>query len=379
MPSVVTRNDQPNPFGALMKPWSQFFVPPKNNRPRERTTGWWLVGATAGMLGLLLPGPATARQIPALPELSPTLVAAYPDLARERQALVAERDVLRESTKQHNKRCEHVEEGSAAEANCDISYAQLAAKVERHIDASEKFIDTFTIRTIHALAGRQKWSTEELDRLARALKALTADGDPNATDVMIRQSWRDILARAEDKKFAQAASTGDGPGLPGAGTQTRFEDCAIFALANAAHLPYGVVAARATEVIREGEWRPAAERANPQKVIEQRGLMGGEVVLLAEAFGQVEVVASTDFAKTLKQGRPVMVNVVPASGDMSAGHQVVLTKTFRHGNETWYEMMDSNQGPIRRLYLSHKELNTILQENGVAFRPEPRTVPQLLR
>lgn len=331
------------------------------------------------MLGLLLPGPVTARQIPALPELSPALVAAYPDLVRQRQALVAERGVLRKNTEEHNKRCEHVEEGSAAEANCDISYAQLAAEIARHIEASDKFIDTFTIRTIGALARRQQWDTKERDRLARALKALTVDGDRNATAAMIQQSWRDILARGDDKKFAQAASSGEGPGLPGAGTQTQFEDCAIFALANAAHLPYGVVAARATQFIREGEWRPAAERADPQKTIQQRGLMGGEVVLLAEAFGQVEVVASTAFAKTLKQGRPVMVNVIPASGNMSAGHQVVLTKTFQHGNETWYEMMDSNQGPMRRLYLSHKELNTILQENGVVFTPEPGTVPQLLR
>ena len=101
--------------------------------------------------------------------------------------------------------------------------------------------------------------------------------------------------------------------------------------------------------------------------------------MLAESFGQAEVVSSSAFAKTLNQGRPVMVNVVPQSGNVKGGHQVVLTKTFQHGGETWYEMVDSNQGPQQRLYLSAKELNTILQENGVAFRPEPGTVPKLLR
>jgi hypothetical protein len=71
--------------------------------------------------------------------------------------------------------------------------------------------------------------------------------------------------------------------------------------------------------------------------------------------------------------------VVPANGNVDRGHEVVLTKVFAHGGENWYEMIDSNQGPQRRLYLSARELNTILQENGVAYRPEPGTVPKLFR
>ena len=50
-----------------------------------------------------------------------------------------------------------------------------------------------------------------------------------------------------------------------------------------------------------------------------------------------------------------------------------------HDGETWFVIMDSNQGPQRRLFLSSSELNTILQENGVAFRPESGTTPSLLR
>lgn len=225
------------------------------------------------------------------------------------------------------------------------------------------------INAMNALAKRLGWSAAEQDRLATALNRLGSDGDQNVTDTQIRRAWQDVLARGQGGDIARKAAQGDGPGLSGAGKQS-FEDCTIFALANASGLPYSVVAARATKLIGEGEWRDAAARANPQKAIEQKGLIGGEVVMLAEAFGQAEVVPSSAFAKTLKEGRPVMVNVVPENGNVEGGHEVVLTKVFQHGGETWYEMMDSNQGPQRRLYLSSKELNTMLQENGVAFDPE---------
>ncbi len=231
------------------------------------------------------------------------------------------------------------------------------------------------INEMNALAKRLGWSAAEQDRLATALNRLSSDGDQNVTDIQIRRAWQDVLVRGQDGDIARKAAQGDGPGLIGAGKQS-FEDCAIFALANASGLPYSVVAARATKLIGEGEWRNAAERANPQKVIEQKGLIGGEVVMLAEVFGQAVVVPSSAFAKTLKEGRPVMVNVVPENGNVDGGHEVVLTKTFQHSGETWYEMMDSNQG-ARRLYLSSKELNTMLQENGVAFRPDPGTIPEL--
>ena len=236
-----------------------------------------------------------------------------------------------------------------------------------------------TIKAMSAYAHQLEWSAEKKARLDTALNKLGFDGDPNVTGTQIRRTWKDVVTRGQDAELAREASQGDGLGFPGAGTQTVNNDCAVFALANAAGLPYGVVAARATDLIRQGEWRDAAERANPQAAIEQKGLKGGEVVMLAEAFGWAEVVPSSDFARTLKAGRSVMVNVVPADGDMNSGHEVVLTKTFQHGGETWFAMMDSNQGPQRRLFLSGKELNTILQENGVMFQPEPNRTPVLLR
>lgn len=235
--------------------------------------------------------------------------------------------------------------------------------------------ETRIINDMNALAKKLGWNADEQVRLDKALNSLASNGD--GTSAQSRQAWQNVLARGQEG-FAREASQGVGPGLPGAGKQS-YEDCAVFALANASGLPYSVVAMRATELIRQGEWRNPAERANPQKVIEQKGLIGGEVVMLAEGLGQVEVVSSAAFARTLKEGRPVMVSVVPADGDFRNGHEVVLTRTFQRGGETWYEMMDSNQGPQRRLYLSAKELSTIQKENGVAFRPEPGTTPKLLR
>jgi hypothetical protein len=42
-------------------------------------------------------------------------------------------------------------------------------------------------------------------------------------------------------------------------------------------------------------------------------------------------------------------------------------------------MIDSNQGPVRRLYVSAEELSIILNQNGVTFIPELDTTPRLLR
>lgn len=340
------------------------------------------VAATASLLAmaLLTLGEAGAEAIPALPDIAPATAAAHPALLASRTRLLGERSRLRERTDQHNAACRSVLEDSPQAARCDAALEALSNEVDRHIDASWKLIRQHLIDSMALLAKRvPDWSTAEQGRLSAALKSLKPDGDAKATGTAIRQAWTDVLARGQTAELAQQAAQGDGPGLYAAGQQTVHEDCAVFALATAVGRPYGLVAARAAELIRDGEWRTAAERAEPQKTIERAGLNGGEVILLAEIFGQVEVVRGTDFAKTLKSGRPVMVNLVPASGNVNGGHQVVLTKTFQHLGASWYEMIDSNQGPVRRLYLSATELSTMQQENGFAFRPEERTTPLLLR
>jgi len=263
----------------------------------------------------------------------------------------------------------------------------VQAQRDRYITAAKAYNEDLaatlqaarTIKGMNALAQTLGWSAGQQTRLARALDKLGFDGDLEATSDKISRTWNDVLARGASGDLEWEASQGEGVGFSGAGTQTVNQDCAIFALANATGQPYGVVAARATKLIHEGDWRPPAERDDPQKVIEKHGLNGGEVVMLAEAFGQAEVVPSRDFARVIREGRPVLVNVVPANGHVDSGHEVVLTRTFQHGGETWFAMMDSNQGPDRRLYLSSRELNTMLQENGVAYRAEPGSTPTLLR
>ena len=235
------------------------------------------------------------------------------------------------------------------------------------------------IRNMEDLAVKMGFSPDQQNQLDAALKKLNFDGDPNVTGTQISRTWETVIARGQDTELSREASQGDGQELPGAGTQTVFNDCTIFALANATGLTYGYVGARATELVHQAEWRTADQRSNPQTTLEKSGLNGGEVIMLAEIFGQAEVVPSKDFAKVIKDGHPIMVNVVPAGGDVRSVHEVVLTKAFQHGGETWFEMMDSNQGPQRRLFLSGKELNVMLQENGVAYKSDPGRTPQLLR
>lgn len=246
---------------------------------------------------------------------------------------------------------------------------------------------TEVINSINALAKQQGWNAEKLKRLNKALSNLDlADKDYLVGTVTeVTKVWDDVEARSLDKILARDVSQGQGPTLPvGAGKQSH-EDCTIFALANAARLPYGFVAARATDIIREAGYRSAGEKADPQKTIEAKGLNGGEVTMLAETFGRAEVVPPAAFADTLKQGRPVLVALVQPPRDPDSNsdplprHQVVLTKTFLHQGARWYEMMNSNQSPWQRQYLSEKELKAILCANGMAYSPEPGTVVKPLK
>lgn len=225
-----------------------------------------------------------------------------------------------------------------------------------------------------ALVQKEGWSKLEQDRLDQALRNLPMDSTPD--DGRVRQVWKDMQARGPGSGPAQDAASGDGPLLYRPGQQAH-QDCTLYALASAAGLPYGVVAARAGELLRQSEWRSSAERGNPQQVFDDSGgLYSGEVAILAEAFGQAEIIPPSAFSKTLKEGRPVIIGIGMAGG----GHEVVLSKTFEHRGEIWYEMMDSNQeDPLRRLYLSAVELDGILLDNGLAFRPEPGRTPKLVR
>lgn len=256
----------------------------------------------------------------------------------------------------------------------------LAAARQFRADVGALLVDrSRSIDCMNALADELHWETAEKARLNAAMRKLALDGDANATIGTIAVTWRTIAARGQDADLAREAAAGHGPGFPGAGTQSS-NDCTIFALANASGVPYPEVAARATKLVAEGAWRGDADRAQPQQVIERQGLNGDEVIMLAEALGQAEVIRGADFAATIAQGRPILacVVVVDEHGDDFL-HQVVLSRTFQHSGETWYEMMDSNQGAQERRYLTARELDIMLHENGVAYAPEPGRTPALLR
>lgn len=227
-------------------------------------------------------------------------------------------------------------------------------------------------------AQRLGWTDEEQKRVREAIAAVPFGENEGGSYVpaKILLSWGRIEERVKAGGFAAIAAKGEGPNLYGAGLQG-YNDCVIYAVAAASGRPYGVVAAEANKMIREGGWRTQSDW---QKVFGPGGgLYAEEVIMLAEGFGQARVVKPADFANTLKSGRPVLVNVVPQSGDISAAHQIVLAKTFRYRGETWYEAIDSNFGPLRRLYMNHGELDALLHDNGIAYLPEPGTTVKFLR
>jgi len=330
---------------------------------------------------LLLIGAASyaGNKIPALDEVPGILVAAdRTKFNQERQALEKELRKFQEAGNAFNVKSAEAqtdEEFQALEARQTTYIAAATAYNKRLLEAAvARVIDTMTIAVRNSA-----WTAQEKDRAEIALNGLDDDGSA-ATDADIRRIWQDVQARRGNAVLARKAAQGKGPGLPGAGQQTIHQDCAVFALANAAGVPYGVAAARAAEFIRAGAWRPAEERANAEQAIEKFGLMGGEVILVAEAFGKVSIVPSWEFAATLQEGRPVLVNLVPYDGSLSGGHEVLLTRTFPHDGATWFEMIDSNEaGARQRLYLSEKELRMMLKESGVSITRDEDSTPQLLR
>lgn len=259
----------------------------------------------------------------------------------------------------------------------------LKARQSRFIEDTEAFNDDVNaaaedhaIRSLNALATELKWDTKEQQRLRAALDSLKEDGSESNTAQRV-QAWSDIIAR-DSVIFSKHASGESAAGFPGTDVQS-FQDCTIYALASATGVPYEVIAARAVKLIAEGDQRSKHERARPQDTIESAGLTGGEVIMLAESMGEVDVIDSKEFSGTIKNGRPVMVSVSYRDGGLSNPHEVVLSKAFESGGQTWYEMIDSNQREGRRLYLSTWELDLILMEKGVAFRPDSKGTPQLLR
>jgi hypothetical protein len=322
-------------------------------------------------------GPGFAQSVPAIMDVPKNVPATWRErLEAERASLAKEREEIREKAAAHNKRCVDVDAETPLASSCIASQTELQNRILAYGGRVRKYNEHATQAAVIRFAEEQGWDADELKRIKTALDKLPAKLDDVLQDDIF-EVWGNIHSRSQQGRFAQMASLGAGPVLVSSGEQAGFNDCAVFALANTTGRPYGVVASVAAEILRGAAWRTTGERDNPQHTIETTGLNGGEVILLAEAFGQVKVVTDQEFVNVLEGGDAIMVNVVPE--ELGSGHETVISKTFEYDGATWFEMMDSREGQLRRLYLTEKELKTIILENGIVFYPDSKTVPKLLR
>lgn len=248
---------------------------------------------------------------------------------------------------------------------------KLAEAEWRSYEFPEEGLDPLDLRfrkKFAAFAERLGWSPEKRKRLDESLQMLGAGLPDPADRQTVREVWSAVTSRGGDAALAEAASKGDGPGLPASAREQTGNDCAVHALAAASGLPYEDIASKAKTLIRAGDWRLPEERENPQKVLEA-GLMGGEVVLVGESLGQIQVVAPDAFAASLGKKKAVMVNIALPEKTDNAGHQVALMKTFRYAGETWFQMADSNH-PGQLCLIKESELKSLLKENGLVVFPE---------
>ncbi len=234
--------------------------------------------------------------------------------------------------------------------------------------------DRAVIISLQGIAKKRGMSEAEQYRLSKAMFEMNADGT-GIYKIDILNAWEAVTERRITPALLASARKAKATIVFPAGQQKGYGDCAIFALATATGRPYSVVSAAAIKLMREEDWRTESERRDPVGVIRKTGVTAGEVAFIAEEYGRVQVVPSSEFQKTLRDGKPVMIGVIPSS--LEGRHQVVLTKSFEHDGATWYEMVDSNAG-FRKLYLNEKELQTILLERGIVYSPEPGTTPNLI-
>lgn len=228
------------------------------------------------------------------------------------------------------------------------------------------------------------WDRRERGRVIEAMDLIVLDQPNSSPRSVISEAWGRMYGTAGRTDLAAAAAAGDGPNLAASGRQSG-EDCAVHAIATASGRSYDEVAAVASAIIRRGTYRPAFQREDPRGVLHLEGLNAAELILLAEALGEVEIVPADRFSATLRRGRPVTVGVWVATYDMVGGvvsngverHQILLSRTFELDRKTWFEVIDSNHDAP--FYLSLEDLNVIQMENGLAYRQETRREPHLLQ
>lgn len=328
--------------------------------------------------------PALADQpLPALPKIHPDIALSHPSIATQAKSVTAERATLRARHKTFRNACASVVAGTPQDSWCAAEDAALQSALEAHYDASEALIDAYEAAENVFVAGAlveyaqaNGWSAADLKGIEDGIKNWRTYADYDAKKV--NATWADIAARTGDAALTKSAARVKGFSSTGAGTQRSYNDCAIFAIASAAGVPYGAAAAVATKLIAEGKWRHPDERAKPQATIKSRGLMGGEVLMLAEYYGRASVITQDAFEATLAASRPVTVAVYPRNGTSQDGHQIVLTKAFRDGGTLWFQALDSNNGTLAKVFVRSDELTALIKETGIAYAPaQGRAIPPL--
>lgn len=109
-------------------------------------------------LAALLPVNVYAEPIPELPEISAAVAKTAPDLVRQRAELVSKRNSLHDRVNRHNASCGKVDEGSAEEEKCLRAYEDIAAAVDSHIKASNKYLEAYdsAVRQIKSVEEHSK-------------------------------------------------------------------------------------------------------------------------------------------------------------------------------------------------------------------------------
>lgn len=346
--------------------------------------------ATAAMSMIVLWGSRGATQTA---DALPQALASLPAWTEFRDAVRSESSSLRARILAHDAQCSDVPKDQTARANqCVQAKAELeaaSAAYEAHLEAYRRTLAWYrgaptlsqtelspaaqqAFAALESLAAGEHWPAEKRARFAAALRSLLLADDGVVLVKDDRLEWEQIRDRTVPEGLRRAADAAAAAPLfsASAGRQHGAQDCAVFALANASARPYGMIAAAAAEAIQFDPLRKAAARRDPQAVLGNSGLNGGELVYLTERFGEVSIARPQDFPKTLAAGSPIMVDV--------GEHEVVLTKAFDYDGKTWFEAVDSTADTTHRVYLTAPELNAKLSENGIVYHPEPgQTVPLL--
>lgn len=274
----------------------------------------------------------------------------------------------------------------AAAGSQEDRVAQLLARSDQEPEAwraGGAFMTQVMPDYLKAL-GWKSGQRNQVMELVRGIKAYKID--LQVPELQRRYAGTFAMDRATYAALRADARRGHGRDLIAEGFQSE-DDCAVFALANATNTPYGVAAARALEVIRTAPWRSQEERTHPAQVFsEGAGLKGGEVDILAQSFGEGHRVGRGELEGQLQQGSAIIATIDMASDNVRGSHEIVITRSFQHAGQAWYEVLDSNASPSNcpacersRTYWPKADLEAVLNADGLAVTPKAGTVAKSLK